>query len=217
MDFKLRTNAIYANDNELIQDLKKVSDLLNKKKLTRKDYDEKGRYHSATFMRRFGGWNNALKKAKLEIGLERTITEEELFENLESVWVTLERQPFIGEMKQPLSKYSHATYQRRFGSWLKACEAFIKYKKEDIDFVRLIKAKSVNKSRAISEKTRLKVLKRDHYSCVKCGRSPASERGIILHIDHKKPFSKGGDSSIENLQTLCSKCNLGKNNDESFE
>ena len=217
MDFKLRTNAIYADDKELIFDLKKVSELLQKKEITRNEYDEKGKYNSATYMRRFGGWNNALEKAGLEIGLVRTITEKELFENIEIVWKILDRQPFVAEMKKPLSKYSHITYQRRFGSWIKACEAFIKYKQKDIDFIKWVKVKSVNKSRSINEKTRLKILKRDHYRCVKCGRSPASERGIILHIDHIKPFSKGGNSSMENLQTLCSKCNLGKNNDENLK
>ncbi|MEK7089005.1 MAG: HNH endonuclease [Patescibacteria group bacterium] len=216
MDFKLRTNALYANNKELILDLKKVSKLLQKKEITRNEYDKKGKYHSATYMRRFGGWNNALKKAGLEIGLIRTITEKELFENIEIVWRILGRQPFVAEMKKPLSRYNYITYQRRFGSWITACEAFIKYKQKDVDFTKWVKVKSINKSRTINEKTRLKVLKKDHYRCVKCGRSPASERGIILHIDHIKPFSKGGDSSIENLQTLCSKCNLGKNNDENL-
>lgn len=126
MDFKLRTNAIYADDQELILDLKKVSKFLQKKKMTMNEYNEEGKYHSATYMRRFGGWNNALKKAGLEIGLIRTITEKELFENIEIVWRILGRQPFIAEMKKPLSKYSYITYQRRFGSWIKACEAFIK-------------------------------------------------------------------------------------------
>jgi len=157
-----------------------------------------------------------LKELNYILSKKEFENKKELFENIETVWMILGRQPFVAEMKKPLSKYSHITYQRRFGSWIKACEAFIKYKQKDIDFIKWVKVKSVSKSRSINEKTRLKVLKRDHYRCVKCGRSPASERGIILHIDHVKPFSKGGDSSIENLQTLCSKCNLGKNNDDNL-
>ncbi|MBN1779106.1 MAG: HNH endonuclease [Candidatus Buchananbacteria bacterium] len=215
MDFKLRTNAIYADDEELIADLQNVAGLLNKQKITQKEYNENGKYHFATYIRRFGGWNNALQKAGLKIGLKRTITNQELFDNLEIIWKTLGRQPFVNEIKKPLSEFNHATYQRRFGSWLKACEAFIKHKKGDIEFIKLVNEKSSSRNRSINEKTRLKVLKRDNYKCVYCGKSPATDLEIILHIDHIKPFSKGGDNTVANLQTLCSKCNLGKGNDET--
>jgi hypothetical protein len=58
---------------------------------------------------------------------------------------------------------------------------------------------------------RYKVLKRDNCRCIACGRS-AMENGVILHIDHKIPFSLGGLTSLENLQTLCQECNLSKSN-----
>ncbi len=215
MEFKLRTNAIYADDKELIADLQRVAGLLDKQKVTQKEYNKNGKYHFATYIRRFGGWNKALQKAGLKVGLKRNITNQELFDNLEIIWRTLGRQPFVGEIRKPLSEFNHATYQRRFGSWLKACEAFVKYKKGDIEFIKLVNEKSTSRNRAINEKTRLKVLKRDSYKCVYCGKSPATHPGIVLHIDHIKPFSKGGDNSIANLQTLCNKCNLGKGNDET--
>jgi len=216
MDFKLRANAIYAGDDELVADLQRVAKLLNKHKITQKEYNENGKYHSATYIRRFGGWNIALQKTGLKIGLKRTITNQELFNNLEVVWRTLDRQPFVGEIKTPLSEYSHATYQRRFGSWLKACEEFIKYKKGDIEFIKMAQSESTAKSRNINNKKRLKILKRDNYKCVICGKSPATHVEIFLHIDHIQPFSKGGSNDIDNLRTLCHKCNLGKNNDESL-
>jgi 5-methylcytosine-specific restriction endonuclease McrA len=31
-------------------------------------------------------------------------------------------------------------------------------------------------------------------------------------VDHIVPWSKGGETILENLRTLCSKCNLGKGN-----
>lgn len=56
----------------------------------------------------------------------------------------------------------------------------------------------------------LHFMKRDNFKCVLCGASPAKDPKIELHIDHIIPWSKGGESTIDNLQTLCSACNLGK-------
>lgn len=58
---------------------------------------------------------------------------------------------------------------------------------------------------------RYKILKRDKYRCVACGRS-AKEKGIVLHIDHKTPYSLGGLTTLTNLQTLCQECNISKSN-----
>jgi hypothetical protein len=59
---------------------------------------------------------------------------------------------------------------------------------------------------------RFKVLQRDRFRCRLCGQSPASELSCKLHVDHIIPFSKGGKTIFENLQTLCSQCNVGKSN-----
>lgn len=67
---------------------------------------------------------------------------------------------------------------------------------------------------AIPDKLRYQVLKRDNFKCCACGASPAKDPSIELHIDHIIPFSKGGETTLENLQTLCSRCNIGKGDTE---
>lgn len=212
MEFELRTKSKYLSDEELLNDLKNVSRILKKDNISEKEYRENGRFTHKVFVKRFGSWNNAVKKAGLNIVVSKTISNEELFENLERIWARLGRQPAYSEITKPSSKFAVDTYCRRFGSWHLACDAFIRYKKgnEVKASFRSVKNKTEAKSRTISERTRLKVFKRDNYRCVICGKSPSTHKGIVLHIDHIVPYSRGGDNSIGNLRTLCQKCNLGK-------
>lgn len=60
------------------------------------------------------------------------------------------------------------------------------------------------------------VLARDNWTCCSCRRS-SKEEGIILEVDHILPRSKGGGDAIENLQTLCKKCNIGKSNKDATD
>lgn len=50
------------------------------------------------------------------------------------------------------------------------------------------------------------VYRRDGGRCVYCGSTDN------LQLDHIIPFSKGGATTLENLQLLCQKCNLDKSN-----
>lgn len=57
---------------------------------------------------------------------------------------------------------------------------------------------------------RWQVFQRDGWKCVACGRT--SHDNAILHVDHILPRSLGGHDGIDNYQTLCNLCNLGKGN-----
>ena len=62
---------------------------------------------------------------------------------------------------------------------------------------------------------RRRILCRDGYKCVYCGResSAAAEshkRYSILSIDHLIPISRGGKTVVENLVTCCLDCNMEK-------
>ncbi|MCU0544066.1 MAG: HNH endonuclease [Oscillatoriaceae cyanobacterium Prado104] len=60
------------------------------------------------------------------------------------------------------------------------------------------------------------ILARDNWTCCSCKRS-AQKHGVVLHVDHKIPRSKGGTNDKSNLQTLCMKCNIGKSNKDSTD
>ena len=55
------------------------------------------------------------------------------------------------------------------------------------------------------QRLRSKVLMRDNYTCVYCGKASAN-----LHCDHVLPRSRGGPDSMENLVAACPRCNLLK-------
>ena len=54
--------------------------------------------------------------------------------------------------------------------------------------------------RNIKPKMRYNVLERDNRKCQMCGKGII--QGVILHIDHIIPVTKGGKTKMENLQTL---------------
>ncbi len=63
-----------------------------------------------------------------------------------------------------------------------------------------------NGSRVIPQHVKTAVWQRDGGRCVQCGEQ------TYLEFDHVIPWSKGGASTVENLQVLCRRCNLTKSN-----
>lgn len=63
--------------------------------------------------------------------------------------------------------------------------------------------------RNVNKKVRFDILYRDNFTCTYCGRSAPE---VILHIDHKLPFSKWWKTTLDNLICSCSDCNLWKKN-----
>jgi hypothetical protein len=64
----------------------------------------------------------------------------------------------------------------------------------------------------IPAKLRFFVLRRDDFACTYCGRA-ALRDGVILHVDHVIPAAHGGATTLDNLRTACSACNLGKSDE----
>ena len=65
-------------------------------------------------------------------------------------------------------------------------------------------------SEDFSGSQKAKILERDNYRCVICGRG--KKDGVELHIDHIKPRYFGGKATIENGQVLCAQHNFIKKN-----
>jgi len=226
MKYELNTYHRNVSEQELLDDLKRVSVKLGKKKVTGQDYKEHGKYSYGTFERRFGNWTQALKRSGLDLTVQKNITDKELLENIESVWIALGRQPLEKEMKQPLSKYSEFPYRKRFGTFRKALESFVIFidmgdnqnqtieeNKSEIIQNNEIVFKHKTK-RVPSERLKVQVLMRDGNKCRLCG---ITVTGDNIHFDHIKPWSKGGETLLENLQVLCAEHNLAKGNAEYDE
>lgn len=214
-----------------VADLKRVAQQLGKDTIMQKEYAERGQFSPKPLIRHFGSWQAALEKNSLKRSRNYRVSEEEYFENLEFLWRTLGRQPRYGEVRKPFSRLTAKAYEQKFGSWRKALEAFVTFVNkessesgvsEQEDREQLARSESIagipslpfgnsdKTSRTISWRLRYLVMRRDNFKCCYCGRSPALVPGVILHIDHKEPWSKVHQTDLDNLQTLCNQCNIGK-------
>ncbi|MDR0990235.1 MAG: hypothetical protein LBL92_02570, partial [Propionibacteriaceae bacterium] len=117
-DFVIKINERNVSGELLLNDLQEVADELNQDTVSAVQYNELGRYSSTTLIRRFGSWFAALERAGLKMSRTRmNLTEDELFNNIKDVWMSLGRQPKYSEVRAPLSLYSVSTYDKRFGGW----------------------------------------------------------------------------------------------------
>ncbi len=225
MNFTIKLENDTTSEEELLCDVQDVAKKLKVKKLTMTQYNEFGKYHANTLSRRFTSWRNALDKAGLEVTRAKNhVSDNELFQNLQEIWEYLGRQPRLREIKKPLSKFAGETYSRRFKSWNQSLINFGIYisNTDDVEIsneplIDMNKETNLKKithktKRNISDRLRFSILMRDGFTCQSCGRSPTTERGVKLHVDHIIPWSKGGETEEKNLEAKCQRCNLGKGN-----
>ena len=212
MTFRFEDTKYVPEDHELLADLRAAAAGLGHQRLTQNDYRQVGRYSSTVIKKRFGSWNQAVHASGLTPIDRGSVDDNELFANLLSVWTTLGRQPRRNEMRPPLSKYTHHPYIRTYGGWLSAMKAFVA--RANATETELSTAEypptDPGGPRFPSMGLRFRVLYRDLFRCRSCGRSPAIEPGVQLHVDHIIPWASGGATTESNLQTLCDRCNLGK-------
>lgn len=190
---------------------------------TRDAIEEMLGLHRGAINHHVGRWKDCLSEAGAEQSpLGRRYTDTDCYENIVALWTHYGRQPNFAELKQPPSTVGPKAYIRRWGGWRAALAAFVDHMgsqgagtpEASLPFREPQSEKpvplSTPLSRSISLSTRYHVLVRDRFTCQICGRSPASQPGVVLHLDHIHPWSKGGDNSSGNLRVLCFDCNLGK-------
>lgn len=212
---KVKKRHYGVSKDEIIKDLTRVARIYRKQTLTITEYEQYGMYSTCIMFKRFGGWVNMLNAAGLKTEYERNISIEKLFNNLEEVWLKAGKQPTRDMMRRPLSNYSGDTYVSRWGTWAKAMHAFDEYinssspkRKRKLEKLQMKLRPAKPRNPCVT--LRYMVMKRDKFKCVLCGRTPARDPKAELVIDHIIPWSKGGETVYENLQTLCAECNGGK-------
>lgn len=210
-----------ATEEEIIALAKEVAKKLDTESLTIKEFSEHTGIGQKAILSRFGCWKKVLEQAELEpAALGRRYSDDECFENILKLWTHYGRQPNYSELSKPPSTVGPKAYVRRWGGWRKALTAFVQYASRsdvtsdeaDINIAKRDPApiRKQVPARSLSLAVRYKILVRDKFKCVICGRSPANTPGTILHVDHILAWSKGGSNDPLNLRVLCSDCNLGK-------
>ncbi|MBH0203008.1 MAG: hypothetical protein HP496_12130 [Nitrospira sp.] len=105
MKFELELKNEPISNESLIADMQRVAKALGRASLRYHEYKSQGKFSPNTVTRRFGGWNKALELAGLTKIRQYRISDEELFKNLEEVWIRLGRQPRREEISKSHSKY----------------------------------------------------------------------------------------------------------------
>ena len=217
MKFEVKKVNRNIPNEELLADVKNIASTYGLITMSQDIYVQYGKFHPTTLIRRFGSWFKVLELCDLKPSRSRiNIPNEELFANIEHIWLTLGRQPKYSDIQKPLSLFSVGTYEQRFGSWYNALDAFVIYMSEEESVIK--PNVRINKDgikhttkREPSARLKVQVLMRDGNRCRLCG-VECNDGLHNIHFDHIIPWSKGGETTLENLQVLCNDCNLAKGN-----
>jgi hypothetical protein len=224
-------SAKCSSNDDLIAEIRRVHALLGKSHLIASDFVAHSIVGADAVRKRFGSWRKALKAAGVaQSNHVRRYSDEECFENLANLWTHYGAQPQYQAMNRPPSIVGPKAYIVRWGTWRKSLKAFVDWANAESatpiaettpirprliigstplgQAIRPVRAEE--DCREVRPGLRFRVFQRDRFRCIACGRSPATDLNIVLHADHVTPVALGGKTVLENLQSLCETCNLGK-------
>jgi len=209
MAYKIDFLVSYDNES-LAEELRRVAKVLRKGTLTWSDINIYARVSAVTVRRKFGSISLAHQAAGL-VPPKRRPSDDEVLGILADLWTITSkesgRSPKARELKKYRCPVSMTSIFRRFGSWNKALAAVAAAKSgrtTEASAEPPVKKAAPGRP-PISIRRRFLVFKRDGYRCRICRRS-----GGELELDHVIPVCRGGNDVMNNLQTLCRKCNRGK-------
>ena len=113
------------SDESLLEELRRVAARLGQDSLTQAEFAEHALISVSLIKKRFGTWNNALKKAGLHVSKRMDIPDDEILAEIGRVWTLLGHSPSREEFDE-LSTVSSALLKKRFGGHARALERFIK-------------------------------------------------------------------------------------------
>lgn len=210
------------SDESLLKEVRRIASLAQGHRLTIDFFERNGRCSYAIIKNRFGGISKALQRAGMDSGdFHRNVPDKELLRELKRIWdIVLQREgrrPYKRDLVKYRSAFSQGPYYRRWGSWIRACEALLEWEEEIPSINVSVADRQLQKSKRLVKKPiplriRYAILMRDRFTCRYCGRSPSTTQRLEVDVDHIIPESKGGTLDPNNLQTLCRECNIGKGN-----
>lgn len=100
------------------------------------------------------------------------------------------------------------SYSKEQVYYMNDIKQIIEKSKLQLEYNQTKEARKKFERNKLTKSLRYDVLRRDNFKCVICGRT--SQDGAFLHVDHILPIARGGETKLDNLQTLCENCNLGK-------
>lgn len=216
MEFKL-TKKEPITDEAIINEIKSAMKKLGKTTLTIREFDAVATINSSTVLRRFGKWNIIIRKIGGELN-NVFYSDEDLLSNIKEAWLKKGAQPTRRDMdNKALSSVSSGTYLRHYKTWYEALEKFMQYiSREENNEAEVVEHTNMSiikhkTKREPSDRLKVQVLMRDGNKCKICG-AECSGGLHNIHFDHIIPWSKGGETVLENLQVLCSVCNEAKGN-----
>ncbi len=108
------------SDEELLESLREKARELGRKPTIKNCDLDNNMASSVTFIKHFGTWNNALKKAGLvpdDYGYRQSWDRQKMITSLQKKAKELDRTPTVADCRSDKNMPDPATYARHFGSW----------------------------------------------------------------------------------------------------
>lgn len=218
-EFKFKIDRVKSpfSKADLINSLKEYAQTHDVDSFGMLDYDSwnKKIASAATISVHFGTWGKALQSADCRVVRGYKLDPKAMVNAFRECWqkhgsVPTQRhlEEFLRQNNYPFRTKSY----KMFGGLGALAKRIVAVQDGTLPEADLYKPRNIKPhlDRAVPLKIRYDVMKQDGYRCQKCGADQSQDKSVRLEVDHVVAVSRGGKSTIDNLQTLCWACNQGK-------